>query len=211
MAQRTLTRMYDNYEDAKAVVHDLEASGIPHSDISLVANANAHGRASGLSGTDHNTTGTSAGGGAVLGTVLGGGAGLLAGIGALAIPGIGPVMATGWLVATLAGAGVGAASGGLIGSLTGAGVGQDEAHVCAQGIKDGSSLVTVRMNDADTTRVEAALAQRSPVDWQQRRASYGTNWRGFDASSSGTFSGPSGSPAKMATTTGPGSIPSGRV
>ena len=77
MAQRTLTRMYDNYEDAKAVVHDLEASGIPHSDISLVANADAHGRASGLSGADRNATGTSAGGGAVLGTVLGGGAGLL--------------------------------------------------------------------------------------------------------------------------------------
>ncbi len=211
MAQRTLTCMYDNYEDAKAVVHDLEASGIPHSDISLVANADAHGRASGLSGTDRDTTGTGAGGGAVLGTVLGGGAGLLAGIGALAIPGIGPVVAAGWLVATLAGAGVGAASGGLIGSLTGAGVGQDEAHVYAQGIKDGSSLVTVRVNDADTTRVEATLAQRSPVDWQQRRASYGTDWKGFDASSSATLGTPSGLLPKTATTTGPGSIPSGRV
>lgn len=216
MAQRTLTRMYDNYEDAKAVVNDLEAAGIPHSDISLVANADAHGRASGRSSTDRDTTSTGAGSGAVLGTVLGGGAGLLAGIGALAIPGIGPVVAAGWLVATLAGAGVGAASGGLIGSLTGAGVSQDEAHVYAQGIKDGSSLVTVRVDDAEATRVEAVLAQRSPVDWQQRRASYGTDWKGFDASSSGNVSDagsvtPSGSLPKTATTAAPGSIPSGRV
>ena len=90
-------------------------------------------------------------------------------------------------------------------------MGQDEAHVYAQGIKDGSSLVTVRVNDADTTRVEAALAQRSPVDWQQRRASYGTDWNGFAASSSGTLSPPSASLPKSATTTGPGSIPSGRA
>ena len=45
--QRTLSCMYDNYDDAKAVVHDLEASGVPHSEISLIANADAHGRSSG--------------------------------------------------------------------------------------------------------------------------------------------------------------------
>ena len=39
MAQRTIARLYDSYEDARTVVNDLEASGIPHSDISLVANA----------------------------------------------------------------------------------------------------------------------------------------------------------------------------
>src|SRR5690348_13103533 len=144
MAQRTLTRLYDSYEDARTVVNDLEASGIPHSDISLIANADAHGRYSGSTtavatgGGDHpldpadpDDTNEGAGGkrGAVLGGVLGGGVGLLAGIGALAIPGVGPVVAAGWLVATLAGAGAGAASGGLIGSLTGAGVSHEEASV----------------------------------------------------------------------------------
>src|SRR6185437_13482826 len=89
-----------------------------------------------------------AGTGATTGAVLGGGAGLLAGLGMLAIPGVGPVVAAGWLVATLAGAGagaaVGAAAGGLVGSLTAAGVPEREAHVYAEGVRRGSSLVTVR-------------------------------------------------------------------
>ncbi len=199
MAQRTIARMYDSYDDAKAVVHDLEASGVPHSEISLVANADAHGRASPSTGTtattgggdhpldpaDRDDTDTGAGGkrGAVLGGVLGGGAGLLAGIGALAIPGVGPVVAAGWLVATLAGVGVGAASGGLVGSLTGAGVGHDEAHVHAEGVKRGGSLVTVRVEETEAPRVEAIMGQRGPTDWQQRRSSYGAGWKSFDETS----------------------------
>lgn len=212
MAQRTIARMYDNYEDAKTVVNDLEASGVPHSDISLVANADAHGRSSGSSSTsavtgggDHpldpaerDDTNAGAGGkrGAVLGTVLGGGAGLLAGIGALAIPGVGPVVAAGWLVATLTGAGIGAASLGLIGSLTGAGVSRDEAQVYAQGVKTGGSLVTVRVDEIEAARVEGIMATRSPVDWQQRRASYGADWKGFEETSGAA-------PAGTATTTTP--------
>jgi hypothetical protein len=196
MAQRTLARMYDSYDDATAVVNALETSGIPHSEISLVANADAHGRYAATTSTsavtgggdhpldpadrDDTDTGAGAKRGAVVGGVLGGGAGLLAGIGALAIPGVGPVVAAGWLIATLAGAGVGAASGGLVGSLTGAGVSREEAHVYSEGVKRGSSLVTVRVDEADAPRVESILAQRRAVDWQERRASYGADWKGFD-------------------------------
>lgn len=195
MAQRTLTRMYDSYNDAVAVVNALEASGIPHSEISLIANADAHGRYAGTTSTsgvtsgdhpldpadrDDTSTGAGAKRGAVVGGVLGGGAGLLAGIGALAIPGVGPVVAAGWLIATLAGVGVGAASGGLVGSLTGAGVSREEAHVYAEGVKRGGSLVTVRVDDADAPRVESILAQHRAVDWQERRASYGADWKGVE-------------------------------
>lgn len=192
MAQRTIARMYDSYDDAQAVVNDLEASGIAHSDISLVANADAHGRSAGTSSTSNVTGGgthpadpadvddsdSGAGGkrGAVLGTVLGGGAGLLAGIGALAIPGVGPVVAAGWLVATLTGAGVGAASGGLLGSLTGAGVSHEEANVYSEGVKRGGSLVTVRVDESEASRVESILGRRQSVDWQERRTSYGSDW-----------------------------------
>ena len=198
MAQRTIARMYDTYDAARSVVNDLEASGVPHSDISLVANAEAQGRSSGTSGTaavtgggtspadpaNPSDTDASAGGkrGAVLGTALGGGVGLLAGIGSLAIPGVGPVVAAGWLIATLTGAGVGAASGGLLGSLTGAGVSKDEANVYAEGVRGGGSLVTVRVDEAEAARVEAVMGQHGPVDWQQRRASYGADWSGFEAS-----------------------------
>lgn len=198
MVQRTIARMYDSYDDARTVVSELEAAGVPHSDISLVANADAHGRSSRTSavtgGGDHpldpadrddTDAGAGAKRGATVGTALGGGLGLLAGIGALAIPGVGPVVAAGWLVATLAGAGVGAASGGLIGSLTGAGVSHDEAHVYAEGVRRGASLVTVRTDEMDAARVEAVMARRNPADWQQRRSSYGSDWKGFDETSAG--------------------------
>jgi len=167
MAQRTITRLYDNYGDARSVVSDLEQAGIPHSDISIVANSDAHGKLE--TATDEKSVGTGAGTGAVAGGVLGGGAGLLAGIGALAIPGVGPVVAAGWLIATLAGVGVGAVSGGLVGSLTGAGVSRDEAEVYSEGIKRGGSLVTVRADEADVAKVEAIFAGRTAVDWQARQ------------------------------------------
>jgi len=210
MAQRTITRMYDNYEDARSVVHDLEQGGIPHSDISLVANSDAHGRYAGTS-TDDKNTGSAAGTGAVAGSVIGGGAGLLAGIGALAIPGVGPVVAAGWLIATLAGAGVGAASGGLVGSLTGAGVSKDEAHVYSEGVKRGGSLVTVRTDDANAARVEAIFAGRKSPDWQERRASYGADWKGFDETSgvAPTVTPPGSSASPVGGTTG--IPPTGRI
>ena len=92
---RTLSGLYDSYDDAESVVRDLEAAAIPHDRISLVAN-NAgdrytHRRKEG------NEAGPGAGIGAVGGAVVGGGAGLLAGLGMLAIPGVGPVVAAGWL------------------------------------------------------------------------------------------------------------------
>jgi uncharacterized membrane protein len=199
--------MYDNYEEARTVVAELEQAGIPHSDISLVASSDAHGRYVGTS-TNEKATGSGAGTGAVAGGLLGGGAGLLAGIGALAIPGVGPVVAAGWLIATLAGAGVGAASGGLVGSLTGAGVSRDEAHVYSEGVKRGGSLVTVRTEETNLARAEAVFARHKTMDWQERRASYGSDWTGLNE------------PSAVDPTVGPGSTsvspvtgprPSGRV
>lgn len=213
MAQRTFSRMYDSYGDAQVVVGDLEAAGIPHGDISLVANADAHGRSAGTTtGSAAPETKSGAGGGAVLGTVLGGGAGLLAGIGALAIPGVGPVVAAGWLVATLTGAGIGAAGGGLVGSLTGAGVSREEADVYAEGVKRGGSLVTVRADETQASRIEAILSKSGSADWQQRRASFGNDWSGFNPAAVGV-GGASAVPSSTGTATalGTGSDPVGRL
>ncbi len=85
--------------------------------------------------------------GAVGGGVVGGVIGLLAGVGALAIPGIGPIIAGGALASTLAGAGIGAAAGGLIGALVGMGVPEDEARHFEQGFQQGGILVTVQAGD----------------------------------------------------------------
>lgn len=191
MAQRTIAHMYDRYEDAEQVVQALEAAGVAHDNISLVANADKRSQPGATStapatGTGHaaaEPTSTAAGTGASLGTAIGGGLGLLAGIGSLAIPGVGPVVAAGWLVATLTGAGIGAAGGGLVGSLTGAGVSREEADVYAEGVRGGGSLVTARVDETQAAQVEEVMNRHSPVDWQQRRQSYGSDWRGFDPDS----------------------------
>jgi hypothetical protein len=201
---RTIARLYDSYADASYVVDELEASGIDHSNISLVSNAEAHGRHATTTtrsttggGTsvvdpadpDDSDSGAGTKRGAVAGTLVGGGAGLLAGIGALAIPGVGPLVAAGWLVATLAGAAAGAAGGGLIGALTGAGVSHEEANAYNEGVKRGGTLVTVRVEDADVSRIESIMQQRSPVDWRTRTADVGAL------------------PANAATTTGTATYP----
>jgi len=198
MATRTVTAMFDRYHDAAEAVGRLEAAGIPHSDISIVSNDAAkrdsyNTGATGATttttahGKDHDATGTGTGTGASLGTMLGGGAGLLAGLGLLAIPGLGPVVAAGWLASTLVGAGAGAATGGVIGALTGAGIDETHAHTYAEGINRGGTLVTVRTDDSHVARVTDILDDEGTVDLDERESSWrqegwGGRYAGADAS-----------------------------
>ena len=117
---------------------------------------------------------TRAGTGASAGTLVGGGLGLLTGLGLLAIPGVGPVVAAGWLVATLTGAGIGAAGGGLLGSLVHAGVPEEHAHAYAEGVRRGGTLVTVRAEESQAGTIESVLNGRatSAVDINTRRSDY---------------------------------------
>ena len=110
---KTLSRVYDSYDQAQSVVRDLESSGVSSSNISLVANKYVSEE------YENVTDASSAASGAGIGAAVGGGAGLLAGLGMIAIPGIGPVVAAGWLAATALGAVAGSATGGLIGALAG--------------------------------------------------------------------------------------------
>ncbi len=177
-----ITRLFDTYEHASIAVTALESQGIPHADISLVAN-NADERYSNVVPAQQTaeTASTGAGAGATLGTMLGGGAGLLAGLGMLAIPGVGPVVAAGWLVATALGAGVGAASGGLLGSLVGAGVSETDAHVYAEGVRRGGTLVTVRAEEGQRAMIERVLDGHSAVDASTRGEQYRSEgWSKFD-------------------------------
>ncbi len=90
---RTITGLYDRYDDARAAVKALEDAGISSDDISIVTN-NAHGVDIEGQGS-HAAEG--AGTGAGVGAVAGGAGGLLTGLGLMAIPGVGPVVAAGWL------------------------------------------------------------------------------------------------------------------
>lgn len=183
---QTLTGLFDHHDGAERAVRQLESIGISHDDISIVAN-NAHGNhavagdglAAGTAAKDDAETG------AGLGATVGGIGGLLAGLGLLVIPGIGPVAAAGWLATTLigaaGGAAVGAAAGGLVGALTHAGVAEADAHVYAEGVRRGGSLVTARVEDSLVTRAREVLDGEAPVDIASRRNSYEQGgWSRFD-------------------------------
>src|ERR1700731_4439813 len=183
---QTVTALYDTYDSAASAVNALEASGIPHSDISIVS-SNVDNRSS----KDRPTNAVEdAGKGAGIGAAGGGVGGLLTGLGLLAIPGVGPVVAAGWLVATAAGAVTGAvvggAAGGLVGSLTGAGVPEREAHFYAEGVRRGGTLVTARVDDARASTVRGILQRHKSVDPTVRGAAYRENgWTSFDESGPG--------------------------
>ena len=90
--------------------------------------------------------------GATTGALLGGGLGWLIGIGALAIPGVGPFIAAGPIVAALAGAGAGGAVGGLTGALVGAGIPEYEAKRYEGRIREGGILLSVHCDNSEWTK-----------------------------------------------------------
>lgn len=175
---QTVSGLFDNHADARAAVSALEDAGISSDNISIVGRDGE--------GRDSNA-GEGAAAGAGIGAAVGGTGGLLAGLGMLAIPGVGPVVAAGWLAATAAGAVAGAvaggAAGGLIGSLTKEGVDEDDAHVYAEGVRRGSTLVSARVDDDEIGVAQAIIDDHTPVDLDTRRASYReAGWDRFDGS-----------------------------
>jgi hypothetical protein len=177
--KKTATGLFDDYSDARAAVRALEARGIPSDDISIVSN-NVDERQTG----DTNAV-EGAGTGAGIGAAVGGVGGLLTGLGIMAIPGVGPVVAAGWLAATAAGAAAGAvaggATGGIIGAMTESGVPEEHAHVYAEGVRRGGTLVTARVEENLYAEAEAVLRQSNWVDPVERRAAYTEQgWTRFD-------------------------------
>ena len=103
--------------------------------------------------------------GAATGGAVGGTLGLLAGIGALALPGLGPFIAAGPIMATLAGLGVGGAVGGLVGALVGMGIPEYEAKRYEGRVKDGGTLLSVQCATSDEiTRAKGVLKQTGAED-----------------------------------------------
>jgi len=178
---QTVTALYDTYDSAVSAINALEAAGIPHSDISIVSN-NVDNR---YDKDRPSNAGADAGTGAGIGAVVGGVGGLLTGLGLLAIPGVGPVVAAGWLVATavgaVGGAVVGGAAGGIVGSLTEAGVPERDAHFYAEGVRRGGTLVTARVDDARAPTAREILQRYKLVDPAVRGAAYReSGWTSFD-------------------------------
>jgi hypothetical protein len=172
---QTVSRVYDSYAQAHAAVNAIEAAGVPASEISLVANKYVSDKYADVENV------SKAGVGAGIGGAVGGGAGLLAGLGLLAIPGLGPVVAAGWLASLAVGAAAGATAGGLAGALVSAGTSDDHAHVYSESVRRGGTLVSARVAETDAAAIQAILDRHDPIDPVQRGSEYrAAGWKTFD-------------------------------
>lgn len=147
----------------ETIVRSLKAAGFSGNDISVLLADKQGTRDLAI---EHNTKtpeGTVAGAGG--GAVLGGALGWLAGIGALAIPGIGPFIAAGPILAALGGAAIGGTVGGLTGALVGMGMSEFEAKQYEGKVKSGSALISIHSdNSHDTKRASAICEQGGATD-----------------------------------------------
>jgi hypothetical protein len=167
---KTVVGLFDEYAAAHHAADELERVGFARNEISLVANETVrarHKRGDDVPG-GHDRTAEGAG----VGAALGGVAGLLIGLVAFAVPGVGPVLAVGPIATTLAGFGLGAAAGGLIGALTRAGVTEDEAHYYAEGVRRGGTLLIFHAEDREVTRAMDVMNVCGAIDVQDRAAQW---------------------------------------
>jgi len=196
---KNVVGMFDNVRDAEAAVRDLRNAGVQDADISFVGRDKdeATMASNEYLAEGHSEAAEGAGLGATSGTVVGGLTGLLVGLGILAIPGVGPVIAAGTLATALGttalGAGIGAAAGGLLGALVGAGVPEEDAHIYAEGIRRGNALVMACVDDTMVDTTIDIMDRHNVVDIDERAQSYrDTGWSGFDANAEPYSSGDRG-------------------
>jgi len=154
--------IYPTYEAVERAVDALRAAGFRTTDISVLFPQNvgtkdfAHEK--GTKAPEGATTGASTG------AVVGGTLGWLTGIGALAIPGLGPFIAAGPIMAALAGAGVGGAVGGVTGALIGMGIPEYEAKRYEGRVTKGGILLSVHSDDSDWTRRAKEVLERTGAE-----------------------------------------------
>ncbi len=164
--------VFSSRQEAEQALNQLNHSGFPMGKVSVIARDAA--RQDDIAGVDvsdrvGNKADEGAASGALTGGTLGGITGLLVGVGALAIPGVGPVVLAGEvataIATTLAGTAIGAAAGGLLGALIGLGIPEERAKVYSDRVSKGDYLVIIKGTDDDIARAEAILNSHSIQDW----------------------------------------------
>lgn len=147
MSKSSVFGIVKTHAQAEQIVEELQSAGFPASEISILLpdNEGKHdiGHVKATKAPEGATTGAATGG------VTGGVLGLLAGIGALAIPGVGPFIAAGPIMAALSGAAIGATTGGIVGALIGLGIPEIEAKRYEDKLKSGNYLIAVHAEDSD--------------------------------------------------------------
>jgi len=168
--------IYTNEATAETAVDQLLAAGFSNDDVSVLMSDVKGSKDFAAEKNTKAPEGTAAGVG--VGGVLGGALGLLAGIGALAIPGVGPLIAAGPIMAALAGLGVGGAVGGFVGALVGMGIPEYEAKRYEGRLKEGGILVSVH---CETSEEVARAKDLLKATGAQDIASAGESSHGIDS------------------------------
>jgi hypothetical protein len=155
--------IYHTGKQAERAVDDLIAAGFSSDDISVLLPDNQGTKAFAHEKNTKAPEGTAAG--VTTGGAIGGALGLLAGFGALAIPGAGPFIAAGPIMSALAGLGAGGAFGGLIGALVGMGIPEYEAKRFEGRIKEGGVLLSAHCDTSEAIlRAKDLLKQTGAQD-----------------------------------------------
>lgn len=185
---KTIVAVYDSVTDAKDAVTNLVNSGVKAADISLVTYDENGQYAQLLQGDQLGSLETatvdddvSAGEGAAFGALTG----LAIGLAALAIPGIGPVIAAGPLASALTGAAVGAvagaATGGLVAGLVDMGVPEEDAHLYAESVRRGGAAVIVKAPDDMVESSSTVMSSCGPIDVDRSAKTWREKgWNRFD-------------------------------
>ena len=147
---------------ASAIVEQLKGAGFTGDDISVMMADKRSSKE--FAHEKHTKAPEGATAGAATGGILGGALGWLAGAGAIAIPGIGPFLAAGPIMAALGGAAVGAATGGLAGALIGMGIPEYEAKRYENRVHQGNILVSVHSDNADQTQRAKEILERNHAE-----------------------------------------------
>src|SRR5262245_26742852 len=151
-----------SYEQAERIVDDLKQAGFSSNDISALLPDDRGTRDFAVEKQTKAPEGATAGAGT--GGVIGGALGWLTGIGALSIPGLGPFIAAGPIMAALSGAAVGAAVGGLTGALVGMGISEYEAKLYESKIREGKILISVHVDNREERDAVTKIFKRNSAD-----------------------------------------------
>jgi len=162
MTNTAVFGIYSTQDQVEMAVNQLRDAGFRATDISILFPKNVGTKE--LAHEKHSKAPEGAAAGAASGAVLGGALGWLVGAGALAIPGLGPLVAAGPIIALLSGVGAGAAVGGLAGGLIGVGIPEYEAKRYEGLIKSGSILLSVHSDNREWTKRARAILEKTGAE-----------------------------------------------
>src|ERR1700716_4232509 len=154
--------IYSSRSGVENAVIALKEAGFSHSDVSVLLPENLGNKEIATEKNTKAPEGATTGAGS--GAVIGGAVGWLVGIGALAIPGLGPFIAAGPIMAALAGAGAGGAVGGLLGGLIGAGIPEYEAKRYEGRVKSGGILLSVHCDSSEWVKRAKTILEETGAE-----------------------------------------------